>query len=100
MGYTMAYDEAKRRPAGSHHITLENRSRLSISGVEDVESFDEGAIALSTQEGYLIIRGSNLHIEKLNLDGGDLAVEGMVDSISYEDSNARQGGLLSRLFHT
>ena len=96
----MLHEEPKKRTStGLHHITLEDRSKLSISGVEDVESFDESAIALSTQEGYLMIRGCNLHIEKLNLEGGELLVEGTVDSISYEDQNIRQGGLLSRLFH-
>lgn len=97
----MAYDEQKRRPpAGPHHITLEDRSKLTISGVEDVESFDESAIVLSTQEGSLLIRGSGLHIEKLNLEGGELLVEGTVDSISYEEDSSNQGGLLSRLFHS
>lgn len=97
----MAYDEQKRRPSvGPHHIALENRSRLTISGVEDVESFDEGTIALLTQEGYLMIRGSNLHIEKLNLEGGELLVQGTIDSISYEEDSSHQGGLLSRLFHS
>jgi sporulation protein YabP len=96
----MPYDEQKRRSSvGPHHITLEDRSKLTISGVEDVESFDESAITLSTQEGYLLIRGSGLHIEKLNLEGGELFVQGTVDSISYEEDSSHQGGLLSRLFH-
>lgn len=96
----MAYEEAKRKGAQlAHSIALEGRARLSITGVEEVESFDESAIALSTQAGYLLIRGSELHIEKLNLDGGELLVEGTVDSMSYEDQAARGGGLFSRLFH-
>lgn len=95
------YDDTKRkRESMPHRITLDERAKLSISGVEDVESFDEEAVALSTEAGYLLIRGSNLHIEKLNLDGGELLVEGTVDSISYEDRAPRQGGLLSRLFHS
>lgn len=97
----MAYEEQKKRTStGSHHINLENRSKLSVSGVEDVESFDECTIALSIEDGGLIIRGNNLHIEKLNLDGGELLVEGMVDSITYEEQTLRQGGLFGRLFHT
>lgn len=79
-----------------HHIVLEERSSLSISGVEEVESFDENTICLSTCQGDLIVRGQDLHIEKLSLDGGDLKVEGSIDSLSYEDQPAR-GGLFSRL---
>lgn len=90
-------DDRRARSSMPHRIGLDGRSKLSISGVEDVESFDESAIVLSTCEGDLIVRGSDLHIEKLSLDGGDLLVEGTVDSLSYEASRSRQGGFLSRL---
>ena len=53
-----------------------------MSGVDGVESFDETSIVMSTAEGSLIIRGESLHIEKLSLDGGDLLVEGTVDSLN------------------
>lgn len=93
----MNYEDRKGRGiTGPHHISLENRGKLTISGVEDVESFDESAIVLSTTEGNLIVRGSELHIEKLSLDGGDLLVEGIVESLSYEESS-HKGGFLSRL---
>ena len=49
-------------------------------------------------EGSLIIRGESLHIEKLSLDGGDLLVEGTVDSLTYEEEEPRQGSFLGRLF--
>lgn len=79
-----------------HHILLENRSRLAVSGVEEVERFDETEIILSTCQGDLTIRGSELHIEQLSLDGGELRVEGMVDALSYE-ATERRTSLLSRL---
>lgn len=95
----MAYEESNRRSGQpAHSITLDSRRRLSISGVDEVESFDDTAISLLTQEGYLMVRGSELHIEKLNLDGGELLVEGTVDSMTYEDQTTRQGGLFGRLF--
>lgn len=95
----MPYEEKKLRPDTVHHVILEGRSSLSVSGVEDVESFDENTILLSTSEGSLVIRGEGLHIEKLSLDGGDLKVEGTVDSLSYEEETpGSRGGLLSRLF--
>ena len=81
-----------------HNITLESRSRLTVSGVDSVESFDEASIVMTTTEGALVITGSGLHIEKLSLDGGDLRVEGAVDSLTYEDESARREGFFSRLF--
>ena len=90
----MAYEEL--RPQGEHHLLLEDREHLTVSGVEEVESFDENTIVLDTIHGLLVVHGEDLHIEKLSLDGGDLKVEGTVDSLSYE-ADRRKGGLLSRL---
>lgn len=81
-----------------HNITLSERSRLTVSGVDSVESFDETSIVMTTTQGTLIITGSGLHIETLSLDGGDLRVEGTVDSLTYEDERDRREGFLSRLF--
>lgn len=89
----MAYEE-KVMP---HHVVLEGRSSLTVSGVEEVESFDENTIVMVTVRGTLVVRGDSLHIEKLSLDGGDLKVEGMVDSITYEDEGREKGGFLARL---
>ena len=95
----MQYEEKKTRPeAAAHHVILEGRERLSVSGVEDVESFDESAIVMNTCEGTLVVRGEGLHIEKLSLYGGDLKVEGSVDSLTYEDAGGERGGFLARLF--
>ena len=95
----MQYEEKKTRPeAAAHHVILEGRERLSVSGVEDVEGFDESAIVMNTCEGTLVVRGEGLHIEKLSLDGGDLKVEGSVDSLTYEDAGGERGGFLARLF--
>ena len=78
----MSYEEV--RPT-DHHLILEDRERLTVSGVEEVESFDENTIVMDTTQGVLIVRGENLHIEKLSLDGGDLKVEGTVESLTYEE---------------
>lgn len=94
----MPYEEKKIRPEAAHHIILEEREQLSVSGVEEVESFDENTIIMDTARGTLIVRGEGLHIEKLSLDGGDLKVEGDIDSLTYEDSGHERGGFLSRLF--
>ena len=84
--------------AAPHRVTLDGRERLTVSGVEDVDRFDENEIVMNTSEGVLVVSGENLHIDKLSLDGGELHVDGRVDALSYEDAGlARGGGLLSRL---
>lgn len=81
----------------SHQILLEERNHLTISGVLEVESFDDTSITMHTPLGLLIVQGERLHIEKLSLDGGDLKVEGMVESLTYEEDVPPVGGFFSRL---
>lgn len=81
----------------NHHLILEDREKLTVSGVEEVESFDENTIVMDTAQGVLVVRGEELHIEKLSLDGGDLKVEGMIESLVYEAPRRGKGGFLSRL---
>ncbi|MDR0324880.1 MAG: sporulation protein YabP [Oscillospiraceae bacterium] len=80
-----------------HHLILDGRERLLISGVADVESFDENGVVCKTTQGTLLVRGSGLRVDKLSLEGGELSVEGKIDSLAYEDSE-QAGGFWSRLF--
>ena len=80
-----------------HRLTLDARSRLSMTGVTEVESFDEESVALVTPRGALLIRGQGLHLQMLSLDGGEVRVDGTVDSIAYE-ADAPTGGFFARLF--
>lgn len=89
--------EEKRATKRIHNIILENRSSLSLSGVTDVGSFDEQMIIVNTDVGELAIVGENLHISKLSIDTGDLAVEGMIARLSYTDVQNKNGGFLSKL---
>ena len=91
----MGYDTGLGAP---HHIMMEERSSLTVSGVSDVERFDENEIVMTTSAGTLIVTGESLHIGKLSLDGGELHVDGRIDSLLYEDADRPSGGLLSRLF--
>lgn len=75
-----------------HRLELIGRERLTVSGVEDVERFDETGIIMSTSVGTLVITGEDLHIGKLSLDGGELHVDGRIDSVSYEDGGQERGG--------
>ena len=82
----------------AHRLELEGRERLTISGVEDVERFDDTGIVMTTSAGILTVTGEGLHIGQLSLEGGELHVDGRVDSISYEEDGGERGGLLRRLF--
>ena len=85
-------------PQDAHRLEPVGRERLTISGVEDVERFDETGIVMSTSAGTLVVTGEDLHIGKLSLDGGELHVDGRIDSVSYEDQGQGRGGFFSRLF--
>ena len=93
----MAYEQIQKAAQRAHSLSMENREKLSLGGVEDVSGFDENLIVLTTSQGQLAIRGEGLHIEKLSLDGGDLKVDGLVNALIYEPRGRERGGLLSRL---
>ena len=93
----MSYEAGSNRTL-YHQLQLDGREKLMVSGVEDVERFDENAIVMSTCVGTLIITGEDLHIGKLSLEGGELKVEGRIDSLEYEEDAPVSGGLFSRLF--
>lgn len=82
----------------AHRLELQGREHLVVTGVEDVERFDEGGIVMSTSVGLLVVTGENLHIGKLSLDGGELLVDGRIDSLVYEEPVIKGGGLFHRLF--
>ena len=81
-----------------HNIILEERGKLSVSGVVDVQSFDEEQVLLETVRGMLVVRGQGLHVERLQLEAGELIVEGEVGLVEYDDSVQPRGSLLGRLF--
>ena len=79
-----------------HTLMLDNRKKLVITGAEDVNGFNEDAVAVKTTDGTLIIKGSGLHIDKLNLDSGDVSIEGRVDAMQYIGNGSKSK--LSKLF--
>ena len=94
----MMNDHNNMVSSGEHRLELVGRERLTVSGVEDVDRFDETGIVMSTSAGTLVVTGEDLHIGKLSLDGGELHVDGRIDSVTYEDEGRSQGGFFSRLF--
>ena len=96
-GLFMPYEEIS---VMQHRLELDGRERLLVTGVEEVERFDEEEIVMNTTAGVLVVGGNQLHIGKLNLDGGELHVDGAIHTLLYEDMGPAggQGGLLRRLF--
>jgi len=86
---------------GAHKLILNNRSSGSVTGVVDVLSFDIGEILLETASGMLMIKGSDLHVNRLNLEKGEVDIEGKIDSMTYSDISgySKTGeSFLGRLF--
>ncbi len=71
----------------AHNIILENRARLSISGVTDVEGFDENAVSLYTSMGDLVVRGKDLKVEAVSLETGEMLISGQVKSLAWGDKD-------------
>lgn len=93
----MAYEESPKLRAKEHKVEMLGRASLAVTGVEDVESFDEAEIIMNTSQGNLIVRGSGLHIGKINLDVGEIKVEGVINDLSYEEISTA-GSFFSKLF--
>ncbi|MDD6200217.1 MAG: sporulation protein YabP [Firmicutes bacterium] len=79
-----------------HKLTLNERQQLSMTGVTEVVSFDESAVVLLTELGRLTVHGQGLQLRQLALDGGQVAVDGNVSAIVYEEPKPA-GGWLRRL---
>ena len=73
-----------------HKLQLSERKVLTMTGVTELVSFDETAVVLQTSLGLLIVQGQQLSLKNLSLDGGQVAVEGMISALAYEEP--RQGG--------
>lgn len=82
-----------------HHLILENKRKLSVSQVTDVDTFDENRIVLYTEDDILIIEGYDLHLQRLDVSGGELLVEGEIISLQYTGrENAVKGkGFFKRM---
>lgn len=86
-----------------HKVTMTNRRFCTISGVKDVLSFDIHEILLETEQGMLMIKGDDLHVNRLTLDKGEVDVDGRIDSFTYSDvaggsSSHKSESLLAKLF--
>lgn len=91
--------EEKYREEHPHRLTMTGREKLTVTGVEDVESFEEDKIIAYTTEGIMTVRGAEFRIERLSVEDGELEIEGDIDCIEYaEGHKADKGGFFSRIF--
>lgn len=99
----MIMEERKNSNISSimQNLVLENREKLSISGVNDVLSFDDQIVILETQLGLLTVKGENLRINKLSIDSEEVIIEGEINNLSYSEKDIeRKSGtsLLGKIF--
>lgn len=81
----------------SHSVILENRKTMTVSAVQYVDSFDESSVVMITSAGELVVNGTDLHINKLNIESGDVQIEGDLDSIEYAKTAAQKTGFFAKL---
>lgn len=89
----------EKKSRSLHNIIIESRSRALLSGVSDVDSFDDKRVILFTDLGMLTISGESLHISRLNVDNGEMSVEGNINSICYSNEQNQKGvSFFTKLF--
>ena len=98
----MTIDERKQTATGViQNLILENRGKLSISGVIDVLSFDDQVVMVETELGLLTVKGENIRINKFSIDTSEVIVEGDISYLAYSDKEIdknKGGGLLTKIF--
>ena len=97
----MTVDERKNINTGViQNLILENRGKLSISGVNDVLSFDDQVVMVETELGLLTVKGENIRINKLSIDTSEEIIEGDISYLAYSDKELEKnkGSLISKIF--
>ena len=92
----------EKQYAKAHKFILSNRRTCTITGVSDVISFDITEVLLETEQGMLMIKGADLHVNRLTLEKGEVDIEGMIDSFSYSQLPTmakKQESFFEKLFH-
>lgn len=87
---------ARQTPVRTN-VNIENRERISVTGITRVDSFDEGEVSAATDNSGICVYGQNLHISRLDLENGILTVDGFITGVEYTDKEKREG-LFSRMF--
>ncbi|TWH46967.1 sporulation protein YabP [Sporomusa sp. KB1] len=85
-----------KTPKWRHQLTLVDREELNVDGVVSLGSYDEKEIVMETEKGVLIIKGESLNIKQLNLEQGNIIIEGAIKGMYYEEESRQKKGLLER----
>lgn len=91
----------ERQKTGVHKVYLNARKTAVLSGVRDVLSFDAKEVYLETEQGILLIKGDELHVNRLSLEKGEVDVDGRIDSLAYsdrEETSKKAASFLGRMF--
>ncbi len=91
----MAENKIKFR---NQNIIIEDRELMSVTGVEQVESFNESTIILTTIKGGMTIKGEELNISKLNLEEGSVKIDGKINGVAYTAREATPKNIMGKLF--
>ena len=82
-----------------HNVIMENRAKITLTGVKDIHSFDDELVLVETEMGILTIKGMDLKMNKLNLDNSELSVEGKIIALVYSESEIeKKGKMFSKIF--
>ena len=94
------YNKTAQKKDVVQNIILENRNKLSISGVNDVLSFDDQVVMVETELGLLTVKGENLRINKLSIDTSEVIIEGDISYLAYSDKELEKnkGSILNKIF--
>lgn len=83
---------------GINNIILESRKKLSVLGVEELDSFDERGAVVYTNMGILEVKGNGIHLNKLDLEAEEVILEGEFDSMAYvEEGSVKKQGFFAKL---
>lgn len=91
----------EKQAGGAHKLVVNNRKTSLVTGVLDVLSFDLNEILLETEQGMLMVKGTDMHVNRLNLEKGEVDLSGNIDSFTYSDVHQQEKGgesLLGKLF--
>lgn len=94
-------EERQNLDGKNHKVVIHNRHTISLNGIKDVLSFDSTEILLDTVQGMLMLRGEELHVNRLSLEKGEVDVDGCLDSMAYaeeKDNGKQEKSVWRRLF--
>ena len=94
----LTIQEQQKINPSPHSILLDGRKKLTATGVSNVDSYDDQTIVAYTGMGELTIRGKGLQINRLNVETGELTVDGEISAMLYADNQPRSAGIFAKLF--